>query len=404
LSWALASRAAPPGRNLTVRTVAILDQTAALGGAELGLVELLEWLDPIRWRPEVILGNDGPLVGLLHERDASLTVDVLRLPAMMSNLRQDEISTRSLLSPLRFWKGLQHVNRLAERLKQSGAAVIHANSLRACVLGGLAARQINRPCIWQVHSVISEPMMSRRGVQLMRMLAHLLPSWIICNSDATARSLTVNSDRLTVIPCGVDPVRFSAIPETQKRAMKRVGVVARFAPLKGQHIFLDAIELVLPKHPEAQFLLAGAPLFGEETYEAQIRNRASASIARDNIEFPGFVGDVSPLLRSLDVVVHPSIHPEGLGQTVIEAMMCGKPVIASAAGGSAELIEDGVTGRLIPPGDSIALATAIDDLLSHPALASEMGRRARDVAVSRYDIRKTARQIQEVYERVLARV
>ena len=107
-------------------------------------------------------------------------------------------------------------------------------------------------------------------------------------------------------------------------------------------------------------------------------------------------------MDGLDIVVHPSVEPEGLGQTIIEAMMAGKSVVVSAAGGSAELVEDGVTGRLVPPGDASALASAIADLLSDPAKAAEMGRRAREVALERYDIRTTARAIEDIYEKVLA--
>ena len=121
------------------------------------------------------------------------------------------------------------------------------------------------------------------------------------------------------------------------------------------------------------------------------------------VEMIGFVADVPALLQTLDVVVCPSISPEGFGQIVVEAMMCGKPVIASAGGAVNELIEDGITGRLVPPGDPVALADAINDVLARADQSAEMGRRARVVALERYDIRKTTRAIEAVYEKVLAR-
>ena len=121
------------------------------------------------------------------------------------------------------------------------------------------------------------------------------------------------------------------------------------------------------------------------------------------MRFLGFVDDVPALMTKLDLVVSPSTQPEGFGQSIVEAMLAGKPVIASAAGGPSELIEDGVTGRLVPPGDVRALTRAISELLDDPVEATAMGRRARARASKLYDIRETTRLIEAVYERVLSR-
>jgi glycosyltransferase involved in cell wall biosynthesis len=181
-------------------------------------------------------------------------------------------------------------------------------------------------------------------------------------------------------------------------------MIARFSHEKGQHILMDAAELLSRGSGDIDWVFAGSAMFGEEGYEREIRLRAQLGPLTEHVRFMGFVEDVPSLMRDLDIVVHPSVEPEGLGQTVVEAMMAGKSVVVSAAGGSAELVEDGVTGRLVPPGDSVALAAAIGDLLDHPAKAAEMGRRAREVAMERYDVRKTTQAIEDVYERVLARV
>src|SRR5437899_6546040 len=106
-------------------------------------------------------------------------------------------------------------------------------------------------------------------------------------------------------------------------------------------------------------------------------------------------------MATLDLLVSPSTQPEGFGQSIVEAMLAGKPVIASAAGGPTELIEDGVTGRLVPPSDVQALTRAISDLLDNPTESAAMGRRARERAVKLYDIRETTRLVEAVYERVL---
>jgi glycosyltransferase involved in cell wall biosynthesis len=179
-------------------------------------------------------------------------------------------------------------------------------------------------------------------------------------------------------------------------------MIARFAPLKGQHIFVEAAREVSKRYPRAEFVLAGAPLFGEERYQDQVRT-AALSVENKSVQLLGFVDDVPGLLQELDVLVNPSTQPEGFGQVIVEAMMAGKPVIASASGGPVDVVEDGVTGRLIAPDDALALGRAIGEMLDEPEQSAMMGRRGRLRALQRFDIRETTRQVEQVYERVLSR-
>jgi glycosyltransferase involved in cell wall biosynthesis len=180
---------------------------------------------------------------------------------------------------------------------------------------------------------------------MMRGLSHWLPHWIICNSRATAECFA-DSSRVTVIPCGVETTLFHPSGRRGREA-PRIGMVARFSPEKGQHLLLDAAERLGRVRTDVEYVFAGAAFFGEGRYEEQIRSRAQGGPLAERVRFTGFVEDVPSLLRDLDIIVHPSVEPEGFGQIVAEAMMAGKPVVVSAAGGSAELVEDGVTGRLV---------------------------------------------------------
>jgi len=378
--------------------IAFVDHTSELGGAEFALVSLLNHLDRQRWDPLVSLGTTGRLSMLLESN--GIDVQLIPFPAGLSGVRQGSITRRTIMNPKRLRLAVDYVLRLSKLARRQRVSLLHANSLRTCILAGLAGRIVGIPTVWQVHSLVAEPMMSKQGVQLMRLFARWLPQHIICNSAVTAAAFVSRPDALTVIPCGVDTARFTPKRLSGLRSNSRIGMLSRFSPIKGQHIFLDAVERVSGKYPKARFVVAGRSLFGEDEYEELMRSRGGAA----GVEFPGFVDDVPGFLNDLDIVVHPSVEPEGFGQIIVEAMLCGKPVVVSAAGGSAELVEDGVTGRLVPPGNAQALAEAIDDLLADPAKAVEMGNRAREVAAERYDIRKTTKAIQDVYERVLARV
>jgi glycosyltransferase involved in cell wall biosynthesis len=369
-----------------------------LSGGELAMLNLVQALDGQRWRPAVILGQAGPLASRLEA--AGQRVDVVQTPPSL--LSRGRFGASRILDPIRILAGIGYGGRLAQHLIRSRAALLHANSLRACVLGSLAARRAGIPSIWHIHSLVAPPMLSTAGVRMLRALANRLPAHVICNSQATAACLGLPSERTTVIPTGVDPVRFTGNGRPRNGRL-RIGMVGRFAPWKGQHVFVDAASRLATRYPEAEFVLAGTALFGEESYARSVHERASLAANRDRIRFLDFVDDVPALLRDLDIVVHASIEPEPFGQVVVEAMMAQKPVVASAAGGPLELVEEGVTGRLVQPGDSAALAGALETVIRDPEGAAQMARRARARAVDRYDINKTARQVGQVYERVLAR-
>jgi len=368
-----------------------------MGGAEIALSSLLGAIDLSKWQPVALLGEAGPLAEILGT--ANVAVDILKMPTALGNIRQGNIGKTTVLSPRRLISIVSYLLRLAVQLRRRRIELIHANSLKACVLAGLAGRMAGVPVIWQIHSVLGSPAMSSAGRKLMLRLSRWIPAHIICNSRATAADFDAVAERVSIIPIGIDGARFS-MDRTDRNGHAVVGMVARFAPIKGQHIFVQAAQGLATTYPSAEFVLAGGSLFGEERYELEVRE-AARSGGDQLVRFLGFVDDVPALMAKLDLVVSPSTQPEGFGQSIVEAMLAGKPVIASAAGGPTELIEDGVTGRLVPPGDVLALTRAISELLDDPAEAAAMGRRARARASKLYDIRETTRLVEAVYERVL---
>jgi len=386
-------------RHMTDRaTVAYVDHVGVLGGAEVALCSLISSLDRGQWRPLAVLGAEGPLADRL--RGQGLHVNILALPSSLKGIRQDGITRARMLDPGRAAGTARYVLRVAHFLRANRVSLVHANSLRACVLAGLAGRLARIPVVWQIHSIVASPMVSPAGVRLMRTLARRLPHHIICNSVASAACFDVQPSHISVVPCGVDAAHFhpNGRPTNGKR---QVGVIARFSPLKGQHVFVEAAIRLANRYPEVRFVVAGSALFEEEGYEREVRERALRSPRSDLIQFLGFQEDVATLLSDVEVVVQPSTRPEGLGQVVIEAMMSGKPVVASGEGGAVDLVEDGVTGLLVPPNDVAALANAIDDLLRDRDRASAMGARGRERALTRYELSQTSRAIESVYETVL---
>ena len=107
-------------------------------------------------------------------------------------------------------------------------------------------------------------------------------------------------------------------------------------------------------------------------------------------------------MGSLDMVVHASVRPDGFGLSLVEAMLAGRPVVATALAGALEIVEDGVTGLLVAPGDARGMAAAMNFLLEHPAEAGAMAGRARRSALDRFQLDRMVTMVGDVYDRVLA--
>src|SRR5206468_3873793 len=188
--------------------IAFVDHTAAMGGAEVALASLLGAIDRSKWQPVALLGQAGPLAETLGR--ANVQVDILKMPIVLANARQGNIGKSMSLNPRRVQSTISYVVRLAVRLRRRRVDLIHANSLKACVLAGFAGLIAGIPVIWQIHSVLGSPAMSPTGRMLMLRLSRWLPAHIICNSQATAAGFAAVVGRVTAIPVGIDGLRFSA--------------------------------------------------------------------------------------------------------------------------------------------------------------------------------------------------
>jgi len=202
----------------------------------------------------------------------------------------------------------------------------------------------------------------------------------------------VRREKIRLIPSGIDAAPFPArSAEEPGRVPLIVGTVAVLEERKGHLFLLEAAALLKQQDHPLRYRCAG------EGSQRQTLERSALSLGvGGDVEFAGFVGDIPGFLSSIDVFVLPSLY-EGLGVSVLEAMAAGLPVVASRAGGLPEIVDDGVTGLLVPPGDAQALAGAIAALISRPALAREMGARGRERVLRHFTIEQTARRNEDYY-------
>lgn len=182
-----------------------------------------------------------------------------------------------------------------------------------------------------------------------------------------------------------------------------VGVVGRLDWWKGHEYFVQAIAEAGREIPTLRGLIVGEPQdtpANQEYYQKLLSLTDSLGLA-EKVIFTGFRSDVPRLLSAMDVVVLSSSRPEPFGRVVIEGMAAGRPVVATAAGGVLDIIEDGINGLLVPPQDVKAMAAAIVDLVSNREQAEQMGLAARRRVEAKFTLQRQVSAIQQLYDGIL---
>jgi glycosyltransferase involved in cell wall biosynthesis len=185
----------------------------------------------------------------------------------------------------------------------------------------------------------------------------------------------------------------------------RVGLVATFAFWKGHEVFLAAAARVLAQNPGVpiRFYIIGGALYATPGSQHSLEDlRGHAARLGLEVGFTGFVEKPAAAMRALDIVVHASTQPEPFGLVIIQAMACGRALIASEAGGARELVDPGVDGLFHQPGDEASLAAAMVELAEDAALRERLGSAGRLKALALFNRSTMAERIVPLYEGLLA--
>ena len=230
---------------------------------------------------------------------------------------------------------------------------------------------------------------------------------VIANSDAARNGLIehggMSASRVRVVRNGVDLARYSS---NGHRTHKReelgyssgdlvVGTVSNLRREKDHRTMLEAAAIIVKRVPNARFFIAGT---GE--LEGELKALVQERGLTPYVSFLGKRADVPELLGAMDVMVLPS-SSESLPNVVLEAMSCGRAVVASDTGGLGGLIDSGRTGQLVPPRNPQVLADTISELLEKPAMRDQMGRAARQHAETEFDIHVAVKRLEAIYDEFL---
>jgi glycosyltransferase involved in cell wall biosynthesis len=265
--------------------------------------------------------------------------------------------------------------RLSRVIKRLQPDILHAHDPHAVAVSALAVSMGTQ--------TVKPRLVASRRVDF-HLARNALSRWkyrqvdlFICASDAIRRMLVADGipkTRAVTVHEGIDLARVEAVPRAELHQelwlphdAPIVGNVAALVPHKGQRHLVDAVAEVLRHQPDARFVIAG---------EGELRDSLRHQIRQHRLEkhvvLAGFRPDVLSVHKAFDIFVMSSVT-EGLGTSLLDAMACGKPVVATSVGGIPEVVVHGETGFLVPPRDPAALAGAIVQLLSDPQRRQEMG-------------------------------
>jgi len=362
-------------------------------GSEMALARLLSKL--ARVEPMVVLPEDGPLRGELE----ALGIPVRILPLAWW-IPATHWSAERFLAQL---EGLSdRAAALEAWLQEERIGAVHTNTI-VTLEGALAAARLGLPHVWHSRGFFGGgfPPAYLDDTGFFFSVVDLLADALVCVSRGVEQQAAA-SCRLAarhVVYDGFDLDRFLARPVEERGAvLARYGiaenarVVACVGGLQRRKGQLDLVEAapLLKDLPGLVFALAGAPADAE--YVEALKARIAELGLQERFRFLGFEPEVRDLLSISEILVHPS-HSEGFGLAILEAMAMGLPVVATRCGGPEEIVEDGVSGLLVPPESPRELAAALRRALADPG---ELGAKAAERARA-FSLESTARRMEEIY-------
>ena len=344
------------------------------GGMERTVEDLIRGLPADRYRVTCLVPHEGAFTAALRRVGCEVFVTPIR----------DDPA----------WRSIQLAVGLVRR---GGVDLLHAHMARAHVLAGLAGRLTGRPVLATVHGM--DVTAQELGIQRL-CGSHLL---VVCQEAyGQALALGVPPERLQLVRNGVDTAAYRPGGDgTRFRAALGVppeapllGFIGRLAPEKGPDGFLRMAAEVHRARPDVHFALVGEGVL-ESALAALIEDLGLGGRAH----LAGFWADAREVYPACDAVVQTS-RGEGTPLAVLEAMACGRAVVAMAVGGVPELVAHGVTGLLVGPGDWQGTAAALLALLAQPTRLRRMGDAARERATTCFDLRATVRRTSDLFDRL----
>ena len=378
--------------------VLYLSPVSFIGGAEESLSTLLKFLDRKKFDPFVVVPDHGAL-------EQRLLKDNVRVKVIPWGHISRRFSRKNIFSFLFLPLVLPEIIILLIRLRRLAAQekidLIHTNGLKCHFLGAILSFCAKTKIVWHIREIYTFPI--RMGLRFFRAFSS---AEVIAISRAVKKGLGFGSSH--VIYNGVDTRRFRPF-NPDENLSERLGLVRGtkiitmhgiLTSWKGHDIFLEAIAALYDTFPEIAGIIAGKELYtgiGHKGYFKYLKGKVEKLGIENRVRFLGFRDDMPYIINSSFALVHASLKPEPFGRVLIEAMACGKPIVASGGGAVEEIVRDRVDGLIVEKGDSAALAQALTFLIEDEDRAKDMGNNGRQRVEELFSAELMATNVEEFY-------
>ncbi len=383
-----------------------------LGGAEKSLLELvlnLEKFSEGKYQPFLLLPKEsGPLVDILDKE--KIHYRTLIMPKLFLAISRETPFLSLILTVISIPSLLVYCFKLTQSLRDSDVEVLHTTGIKCHIMAVLLRPLHRKKVIWHLRDILKEGFV----LNILRLLRRFGKVSVIANSGATKEAFShkgMTNSEIEIIYNGLDSKVYFPMPQNRYRnhfevdsKVLIVGIVGVLARWKGHLEFIQMAKLLLSQGPNARFVVIGDQIYdtvGDRDYkqllQEEVKNRGLSSY----FFFTGFEKDIPQAINGLDLVVHASIRPEPFGRVVLESMACGVPVVASAAGGVLELIEEGKTGCLHSPGNVIEMTEAVKKLIENDLLRVQLAKAAHQAFMENFTVDVCIKKIIQLYDRIL---
>jgi glycosyltransferase involved in cell wall biosynthesis len=371
-----------------------------VSGAVIHVVDLSTGVDPSGFESQLVAGRENPGEGSMQNYALSRGVQPILIPEMVAEFS---------LKP----QDLQALIKLYRLIREQKPHIVNTHTAKAGFLGRIAAYMARVPVIIHTyHGHVLHGYYGRvKNDALRRMERALgrLTDCIIAIAPQVKRDLVgyrvAPPEKIVVVPCGLHLEPYLACERHRgefRRELclpieaKLVGIVGRVFPIKNHRLFLDAATLVAQQEPATRFVIVGDGILRPE-----MEDHAHRMGIADKVIFTGWRQDLPRVYADLDLLAVTS-NNEGTPFSAIEAMAAGCPVVATQVGGLPDLIREGQSGYLVPPGDARAVAEAMLRLIEAPETAHRMGQSARERVKECYAVRRLIRDTEQLYLKLSA--
>lgn len=356
-----------------------------MGGAENKLWELVERLDPVKYQS--MIANVGPS-GPLEERFLKLGVPIFHCQ------RRHRFDLAPFL-------------RIRKIVKERRIGIVQTTLFWADFVGALAARAADAPVVisWETVSHEGNPyhyQWQRRAGYGLAM--HFADKVVAVSHEIKAsliRRRGLDPGKIEVIHYGVDLEKFHPNAKVKNKRSElgfrdgeiAIAIVARLEEVKGHRYYVEAFSKLAKKHFNVSTIFVG-----DGSCRAALEKMVREDGLNGRVRFLGIRHDINEILNAVDLLVLPAIAGEGMPNVVLEAMACGKPIIATTVGGTGEAVRHGENGFLVPPGEVAAMQNALAAILGDHSMSSQFGRNSRTIAEKEFSLLKQIAGFETLYD------